>query len=1021
MIATDFFKRIDLAGYDRAGPHLFHVGPDVDRSIGHIKMARPMPPRVEHYIRTAKPVPGKSQLLIDALGAGEYWGSNVNGDWFAEATLRHPGKDYGYETFEHYAYPFKHHVNKDPKAAYGERVTLAEYDPHMHRVLLIVTVDDQKCRDILEDLENGKYWDVSMGCFMAGTLVTMADGTRKPIEEVQVGDMVITHRGRARKVTTVHRRPYKGNIHNFRAEAHQATRCTHQHPFWAIDDTQVIHYPGQSKRRWMDDVTIAPNWVHAECIDDHLLLEPVIDETLTPDYVSRAFARLFGYYLAEGHVLRDKQHEIVGLQLTTNKNDAVHDEIDALCAEFGTKNPPVTSPHQVSEESLYISIHDARLARLCYEHGGGYAQRKRLSYEALRWDPAMQREIIGAYANGDGCGSEDGSIGLSSSSTSLAWQFVALLPRIGIIPSITNLEHKASSGFSAHVTYEWVVHIGKQFAQTLRDVCAKVQPSTIIKTKRSRTVYSSENGDRFIVTPIRESDVIYAETEVWNLEVEEDSSYLANGLAVHNCRVPWDECSICLRHARNRKEYCDDLKYRMNRVLPDGRQVVARNTYAKFFDISFVIIGAEKASHVLQKVASVSMPYEVRSSAMLADAYFDKVAATAKIGRSIKEADIDKQVPSNIPPSKDKIRKLDGAETRGLADLVDQAGAVKATERPIDNGTLDGLTDFPLKEIFSTLTALGIPLRPEEFQRIVLVKTGHAKLANFLHSRRLVFDEHQPAAELPGWARGFDRFNPGAVNEKIASALRPYLTARSCYPEILAGRIERTTKLASISPESTTIPAAGGSVAGQFAPLSRALAAAFLAIKNQFPQLGDAGLAGFLEQHPWLLPVLVASGVGAMAGMHELTTSGATQSRGRLLDGIGGAQYDAHDKTASSASPWLRFGMVPLAYIYAGIQQRRAQNGEPLGSVDRFIADRPDLAALSSFATAPMLARGVRRLLKTGSALSDIALYTVGAPSKFMPGVLAGAALDTAIIAGITRLAQGGSPKERPNGRTYTG
>ena len=158
------YKLVTFSGYDTSGPHIFPIEPDVDRTIGHIKMARALPPTIEQYIRTAKPIQGKTQLLIDAMGSGEFYGSNVNGDYFPEEALRHDGPEYGHKTFELYAYPFKHHVNKDPARAYGEKVTLAAYDSYMHRVLLIVSVDDAKCQDILGDLAANKYWDVSMGC-----------------------------------------------------------------------------------------------------------------------------------------------------------------------------------------------------------------------------------------------------------------------------------------------------------------------------------------------------------------------------------------------------------------------------------------------------------------------------------------------------------------------------------------------------------------------------------------------------------------------------------------------------------------------------------------------------------------------------------------------------------------------------------------------------------------------------------------------------------------------------------------
>jgi hypothetical protein len=69
------YKLVTFSGYDTSGPHIFPIEPDLDRTIGHIKMARPLPPEIEQYIRTAKPIPGKTQLLIDAMGAGEFYGS----------------------------------------------------------------------------------------------------------------------------------------------------------------------------------------------------------------------------------------------------------------------------------------------------------------------------------------------------------------------------------------------------------------------------------------------------------------------------------------------------------------------------------------------------------------------------------------------------------------------------------------------------------------------------------------------------------------------------------------------------------------------------------------------------------------------------------------------------------------------------------------------------------------------------------------------------------------------------------
>jgi len=628
-------KLLTFSGYDQAGPHIFPIEADRDRTIGHIKMARPLPPRVEHYIKTAKAIPGKTQLLIDALGAGEYWGSNVNGDYFPESALRHDGDDFGHRTFEKFAFPFKHHVNKDPAKAFGEKVTLSEYDPNMHRVILVVQVHDHKCQDILGDLAQGKYWDVSMGC-----------------------------------------------------------------------------------------------------------------------------------------------------------------------------------------------------------------------------------------------------------------------------------------------------------------------------------------------------------------------------------RVPWDECSICKNRGKNRGEYCDHLKYQMNKILPDGRRVCAYNWLPKFFDISFVLIGAEKASHVLKKVAYAA-PAPMRSSAELGERYY-------KLAVQKKEADIDKQVPSNLPASESKITPLDQVEKKNLVDLTNAAGSVKSQERPISNKALDQLSGFSWSEIASTLAALGIPLKPEELQRIVLVKTGQINLANKMDAVGMVFDEYKTASVTPAWVKQLEHFDASAVSEKVAGILRPYIAERCCYPEALAARLSRMEKHGSemiynkkwypvLNDDNGKSSGSSG-----FVPVGLTLAAALILLKRQLPKAMGEGAMGLLAKYPWLIPILVAGGVGASTGLSTLLAPRTLSDSHTLgsVDAMGSGRYDA-TKTASLRGSIATLGLIPAAYIYSGIQRRRAENGEQLGTLDQAIAERPDLAAVAAFVGGPPIGQGMRKLfLKHGSVLSDVGSYAIASPSKFVPGLLAGALLDSAIFQGIARLAK---------------
>lgn len=163
-----------------------HVGGDMEKTAFSTEMRSKLHPAVQDFVKAVRPTPSGIYVLVNALGAGEYWGSNVNGDFFPEKALIHAPADwdtllanpeqarqvgqswdYGFPTFMG-AHPYKHHVNKDPSRAFG-RVELATWNPKMHRVELVVYLDRALCMqfdalDIIERIERGEFPDVSMGC-----------------------------------------------------------------------------------------------------------------------------------------------------------------------------------------------------------------------------------------------------------------------------------------------------------------------------------------------------------------------------------------------------------------------------------------------------------------------------------------------------------------------------------------------------------------------------------------------------------------------------------------------------------------------------------------------------------------------------------------------------------------------------------------------------------------------------------------------------------------------------------------
>ena len=160
-------KYVDFPGRDRDG----NVFVEALRFVsGHEKTASiktaDLEPALREFIDRLKPVEGKLFVLVNALGAGEFWSANLNADWFGEDVLRNEDPANGYKTFFN-AGIYRNHANKDIAKSFG-RTVVAVYNPRMHRVELLLELDRAKAaleghQDLIDDLDAGKNPCVSMG------------------------------------------------------------------------------------------------------------------------------------------------------------------------------------------------------------------------------------------------------------------------------------------------------------------------------------------------------------------------------------------------------------------------------------------------------------------------------------------------------------------------------------------------------------------------------------------------------------------------------------------------------------------------------------------------------------------------------------------------------------------------------------------------------------------------------------------------------------------------------------------
>jgi len=150
-------KYIDIEPYDsRTGAKNVTVyTPGVNTAL---EKTANVSDEIEKFLETLKPDPDHSYLLINAMGADEYYGCNANGDGFPEKAL----KQY-YPTFKETAKVFQLHKNKDGDPQYGS-VMFAFYNPRMHRVELVLDINRRSDPALAERIDGGEMLPFSMGC-----------------------------------------------------------------------------------------------------------------------------------------------------------------------------------------------------------------------------------------------------------------------------------------------------------------------------------------------------------------------------------------------------------------------------------------------------------------------------------------------------------------------------------------------------------------------------------------------------------------------------------------------------------------------------------------------------------------------------------------------------------------------------------------------------------------------------------------------------------------------------------------
>lgn len=394
-------------------------------------------------------------------------------------------------------------------------------------------------------------------CLPSGTMIY---GDKiLPIEQIQIGDKVLSHDGKLHQVNKVYERPYAGGIVKIRGRYTLPIWLTPEHPLlvkshnaegvshieWSmaknVQKGQMVFIPKSkfAQHSYQKVLYIAgmirnhEKWKylvhkHGKVYYNRGNQTKYIPEKIT---FTHEFMRLLGYYIAEGSPSPD------GVRFCFNINEGhlVRDVAECMTFVFGIDGH---SWENADDHTVNILFNSKILSVLFTQLAGKGHKNKHLPGFYYKLSPSLLSSLIKAYWLGDGhCETA------TTTSPLLAHQLHLALLRLEVLSEIRK-------GGREKYRIEIPLNMLARFKEATSLPDRTLRPSNDknrqMITEISHLQLNPENNPGSQLRTwnggfwVKVSNVQRESYTgmVYNLEVAETNNYLANGIVVHNCGTP---------------------------------------------------------------------------------------------------------------------------------------------------------------------------------------------------------------------------------------------------------------------------------------------------------------------------------------------------------------------------------------------------------------------------------------------------------------------------------------------------
>jgi len=385
------------------------------------------------------------------------------------------------------------------------------------------------------------------GWCIAGDTPILTDKGLVSIQDINIGDRVLTHKGRFKKVLKTFKRTVSEPIYTLKSVGGLPVRLTGNHE-------ALIRQARKGYKWWADNSRFTKvkdsTWTPTEEITSttgnttswrpyavmpKLTKEEAPHNSFLPMLSNTSLERmeLYGWYLSEGN-LHEQHGDIYGISFDGAATEAQADRIYSLIQDaFPEANPIKT--YRETRDCWDVTLNSKDIARLFSEFGR-YSHGKIIPAWVYTLPTEYRVALVRGYWKGDGSSrSTRRGMLCSSASPQLIGGLILLLGQLGVYPSYRiekaeDVNKRDNGSFHANYDKHRLEIAGPQADKlaTLLDM----QNRTI---SDSPTQHHIELDEEFL-TRIQSVEVNEEKDfTVYNLHVDEDNSYVTPGMALHNC------------------------------------------------------------------------------------------------------------------------------------------------------------------------------------------------------------------------------------------------------------------------------------------------------------------------------------------------------------------------------------------------------------------------------------------------------------------------------------------------------